>query len=54
MFNRHMLPPYYGILRLCCQESRSFTRHLASHQNIQWAFKNITPYHMHYPDVINN
>ncbi|XP_059475180.1 ubiquitin carboxyl-terminal hydrolase 34 [Neocloeon triangulifer] len=53
LFNRHMLPPYYGILRLCCQQSRTFTRHLANHQNIQWAFKNITPYHIHYPDAVD-
>ena len=44
LFNRSMLPAYYGILRMCCQASRSFTRQLAMHQNIQWAFKNITPY----------
>ncbi|RWS31314.1 hypothetical protein B4U80_00975 [Leptotrombidium deliense] len=44
LFNRMMLPSYYGLLRLCCLQSRSFTRHLALHQNIQWAFKNITPY----------
>ena len=43
-FNKMMLPNYYGLLRLCCQQSRQFTRHLAMHQNIQWAFKNITPY----------
>jgi ubiquitin carboxyl-terminal hydrolase 34 len=43
-FNKMMLPNYYGLLRLCCQQSRPFTRLLAMHQNIQWAFKNITPY----------
>ncbi|XP_054154148.1 ubiquitin carboxyl-terminal hydrolase 34-like [Oppia nitens] len=43
-FNKMMLPNYYGLLRLCCQQSRQFTRQLAMHQNIQWAFKNITPY----------
>ncbi|CAB3381441.1 Hypothetical predicted protein [Cloeon dipterum] len=53
LFNRHMLPPYYGILRLCCQQSRTFTRHLANHQNLQWAFKNITPYHIHYSDAVD-
>lgn len=44
LFNRTMLPAYYGLLRMCCQCSRPFTRQLAQHQNIQWAFKNITPY----------
>lgn len=44
LFNKQMLPHYYGLLRLCCQQSRQFTRHLALHQNINWAFKNITPY----------
>lgn len=38
-----MLPAYYGLLRLCCQQSRSLTRQLAAHQNLQWAFKNIIP-----------
>ncbi|UYV82776.1 USP34, partial [Cordylochernes scorpioides] len=52
IFNRCMLPAYYGLLRLCCQQSRSFTRHLASHQNIQWAFKNITPYTTQYATVL--
>lgn len=48
MFNRIMLPSYYGLLRMCCQQSRSFTRTLAQHQNIQWAFKNISPYPAQY------
>ncbi|XP_064621669.1 ubiquitin carboxyl-terminal hydrolase 34-like isoform X2 [Lineus longissimus] len=48
LFNRCMLPAYYGILRMCCQHSRPFTRQLAHHQNIQWAFKNITPYPAQY------
>ncbi|XP_041355094.1 ubiquitin carboxyl-terminal hydrolase 34-like isoform X3 [Gigantopelta aegis] len=48
MFNRVMLPAYYGLLRMCCQQSQSFTRQLAQHQNIQWAFKNITPYPTQY------
>eukprot|EP00095_Tigriopus_kingsejongensis_P002851 maker-scaffold442_size170051-snap-gene-0.33 protein:Tk02851 transcript:maker-scaffold442_size170051-snap-gene-0.33-mRNA-1 annotation:"hypothetical protein TcasGA2_TC009817" len=43
-YNRLMLPAYYGLLRLCCQQSKEFSRQLAQHQNIQWAFKNITPY----------
>lgn len=51
MFNRAMLPAYYGILRLCCQQSRQFTRHLANHQNLNWAFKNITPYPNQYAAV---
>ena len=51
LFNRCMLPAYYGILRMCCQQSRSFTRQLSMHQNIQWAFKNITPYPAQYTAV---
>lgn len=51
LFNRAMLPAYYGILRLCCEQSASFTRLLASHQNIQWAFKNLTPHASQYPGV---
>nr|XP_027200113.1 ubiquitin carboxyl-terminal hydrolase 34-like [Dermatophagoides pteronyssinus] len=53
MFNKNMLPYYYGLLRVCCEYSRSFTRYLALQQNIQWAFKNITPYSNHYSLAIN-
>ncbi|XP_054716891.1 ubiquitin carboxyl-terminal hydrolase 34-like [Uloborus diversus] len=53
VFNRCMLPAYYGLLRLCCQQSRPFTRQLANHQNIQWAFKNITPYTTQYNAAVN-
>ncbi|KAB5523620.1 hypothetical protein PHYPO_G00154680 [Pangasianodon hypophthalmus] len=52
LFNRAMLPAYYGILRLCCEQSASFTRLLASHQNIQWAFKNLTPHASQYPGAV--
>ena len=51
LFNRSTLPAYYGLLRLCCTQSRAFTRQLASHQNLQWAFKNITPYPAQYSAV---
>lgn len=51
MYNRAMLPAYYGILRMMCQQSRVFTRSLAQHQNLQWAFKNITPHPTQYPMV---
>lgn len=51
LFNRGMLPAYYGILRMCCDQSPAFTRQLASHQNIQWAFKNLTPHASQYPRV---
>ena len=51
LFNRGMLPAYYGILRMCCEQSPCFTRQLASHQNIQWAFKNLTPHASQYPGV---
>jgi hypothetical protein len=53
IFNRLMLPSYYGLLRLCCTQSRQFTRQLASHQNIIWAFKNITPYLTQYQSAVN-
>ncbi|KAL0270091.1 UNVERIFIED_CONTAM: hypothetical protein PYX00_007611 [Menopon gallinae] len=52
IFNRAMLPSYYGILRLCCQQSKQFTRHLANHQNLNWAFKNITPYPTQYTAAV--
>lgn len=48
-----MLPSYYGLLSLCCAQSRSFTRQLAVHQNITWAFKNITPYYTQYQTAVN-
>ena len=51
LFNRTMLPAYYAILCKCCAQSRSFTRQLAQHQNVQWAFKNITPYPTQYMAV---
>ena len=51
LFNRGMLPAYYGILRMCCEQSPAFTRQLASHQNIQWAFKTLTPHASQYPGV---
>ncbi|XP_039283222.1 ubiquitin carboxyl-terminal hydrolase 34 isoform X3 [Nilaparvata lugens] len=52
-FNRTMLPAYYGLLRLCCQQSRAFTRQLATHQNINWAFKNITPFPTQYSAAVD-
>nr|XP_033794971.1 ubiquitin carboxyl-terminal hydrolase 34 isoform X3 [Geotrypetes seraphini] len=52
LFNRGMLPAYYGILRMCCEQSPAFTRQLASHQNIQWAFKNLTPHASQYPAAV--
>lgn len=48
-----MLPSYYAILRLCCQSSPSFTRTLSQHQNIHWAFKNITSHPNLYPAAID-
>lgn len=48
-----MLPVYYGLLRVCCQHSRQLTRHLAAHQNLQWAFKNITPHPTQYPQAVD-
>ncbi|KAJ4921883.1 hypothetical protein JOQ06_022026, partial [Pogonophryne albipinna] len=52
LFNRGMLPAYYGILRMCCEQSPAFTRQLASHQDIQWAFKNLTPHASQYPGAV--
>ena len=51
VFNRAMLPAYYGVLRMCCQESREFTRQLAQHQNTQWALQHITPHPAQYTAV---
>ncbi|XP_049955909.1 ubiquitin carboxyl-terminal hydrolase 34 [Schistocerca serialis cubense] len=53
MFNRTMLPAYYGLLRMCCQQSRTFTRSLANHQNLHWAFKNITPHPTQYSAAVD-
>ncbi|XP_038075535.1 ubiquitin carboxyl-terminal hydrolase 34-like isoform X2 [Patiria miniata] len=53
MFNRIMLPAYYGLLRLCCQQSPQFSRALAVHQNMQWAFRFLTPYASQYPMVVD-
>ncbi|XP_066282190.1 ubiquitin carboxyl-terminal hydrolase 34-like isoform X3 [Branchiostoma lanceolatum] len=52
VFNRGMLPAYYAILRMCCQMSAQFARQLASHQNMQWAFKNLTPHANQYPVAV--
>lgn len=52
-YNRAMLPAYYGLLRLCCQQSRTLTRQLAAHQNLQWAFKNITPHPTQYAMAVD-
>jgi len=51
LVNRTMLPAYYGILRMCCQQSQTFTRQLAQHQNMHWAFKNITTHPTQYTAV---
>lgn len=48
-----MLPAYYGLLRMCCEQSRTLTRQLAAHQNLQWAFKNITPHPTQYPAAVD-
>ncbi|XP_050316350.1 ubiquitin carboxyl-terminal hydrolase 34 isoform X2 [Anthonomus grandis grandis] len=52
LYNRAMLPAYYGLLRMMCQQSRVFTRNLANHQNLQWAFKNITPHPTQYSQAV--
>ncbi|XP_036323922.1 ubiquitin carboxyl-terminal hydrolase puf isoform X1 [Rhagoletis pomonella] len=52
-YNRAMLPAYYGLLRLCCEQSRALTRQLAAHQNLQWAFKNITPHPTQYAAAVD-
>ncbi|ALC45917.1 CG5794 [Drosophila busckii] len=52
-YNRSMLPAYYGLLRLCCEQSRPLTRQLAQHQNLQWAFKNITPHPTQYSAAVD-
>ncbi|CAD6995071.1 unnamed protein product [Ceratitis capitata] len=52
-YNRAMLPAYYGLLRSCCEQSRALTRQLAAHQNLQWAFKNITPHPTQYAAAVD-
>ncbi|KAL9953976.1 hypothetical protein ACROYT_G041461 [Oculina patagonica] len=51
-FNRNVLPAYYGLLRLCCEHSRSFTRQLAVHSNMKWAFENLTIRMNQYPQAV--
>ena len=53
MFNKIMLPAYYGLLRLCCQQSVHFTKSLALHQNMHWAFRNLTPYPARYTATVD-
>ena len=40
-FNKLTLPAYYGLLRLAAQQNRFFLKTLSTHENIEWAFKNI-------------
>lgn len=51
-FNRNVLPAYYGLLRLCCEHSRSFTRQLSTHSNMKWAFENLTTRMNQYPQAV--
>lgn len=51
-FNRNVLPAYYGLLRLCCEHSPSFTRQLANHSNMKWAFENLTTRMNQYPQAV--
>lgn len=51
-FNRNVLPAYYGLLRLCCEHSRTFTRQLAGHSNMKWAFENLTTRMNQYPQAV--
>ena len=53
-FNRNVLPAYYGLLRLCCEHSPSFTRQLSTHSNMKWAFENLTTRMNQYPQVSNS
>ncbi|CAG0880480.1 unnamed protein product [Cyprideis torosa] len=53
MFNRTMLPTYYGLLNMCCAYSPLMTRKLANHTNIQWAFKNIAPFPTQYTQAVD-
>ena len=51
-FNRNVLPAYYGLLRLCCEHSPSFTRQLSTHSTMKWAFENLTTRMNQYPQVL--
>ena len=42
-----------GARRICCSQSQTFSRLLAQHQNIQWAFKNIAPYSTQYASAVD-
>ena len=50
-FNRNVLPVYYGLLRLACEYSPKFTRQLAVHSNMTWAFEHLTFRLNQYPKV---
>ncbi len=50
-FNRSVLPVYYGLLRLACEHSAQFTRELAMHGNMTWAFEYLTARINQYPKV---
>ena len=50
-FNRSVLPVYYGLLRLACEHSHQFTRELAKHGNMAWAFEYLTHRINQYPMV---
>ncbi|XP_065067715.1 ubiquitin carboxyl-terminal hydrolase 34-like isoform X1 [Rhopilema esculentum] len=51
-FNRNALPVYYGLLRVACQYSPEFCQQLASHRNMTWAFKHLTPRINQYPQAV--
>ncbi|CAB3983712.1 Ubiquitin carboxyl-terminal hydrolase 34 [Paramuricea clavata] len=52
-FNRSVLPVYYGLLRLACEHSAQFTRELAKHANMTWAFEYLTSRINQYPKAVD-
>ncbi|RNA20513.1 ubiquitin carboxyl-terminal hydrolase 34 [Brachionus plicatilis] len=47
-YNKQCLQPFYGAIRLLCDHSPVYLRHMCEHSNLQWAFKHVLPYSMHY------
>lgn len=47
-YNKQCLQPFYGAIRLLCEHSPVYLRHMCEHSNLQWAFKHVLPYSMHY------
>jgi ubiquitin carboxyl-terminal hydrolase 34 len=48
-YNRNCLHVYYGVIRICMQQSQEYARQMCQHANFTWAFRHILPYSVQYP-----